>query len=115
MEERDPLTGEIIGAAIEVHRELGPGLLESVYQLCLEHELRLRGIDHKPQELLPIVYKGLELDVDLRMDLFFPERLVIELKSRRETAPDPRSSAAHLPPALQGASRLAHQFLRLHP
>ena len=87
MEERDPLTGEIIGAAIEVHRELGPGLLESVYQLCLEHELRLRGIDHKPQELLPIVYKGLELDVDLRMDFFFPGRLVVELKAVEKLLP----------------------------
>src|SRR5579864_5169470 len=87
MEERDPLTGEIIGAAIEVHRELGPGLLESVYQLCLEHELRLRGIDHKPQEPLPIVYKGLELDVDLRMDFFFPGRLVVELKAVEKLLP----------------------------
>src|SRR5205085_6930799 len=59
MEERDPLTREVIGAAIEVHREIGPGLLESVYQLCLEHELKLRKIEHLPQEPLPIVYKGL--------------------------------------------------------
>jgi GxxExxY protein len=87
MEERDPLTQEIIGAAIEVHRELGPGLLESVYQLCLEHELRLRNIDHKPQEPLPINYKGLELDVDLRMDLFFPGRLVVELKAVEKFLP----------------------------
>ncbi len=87
MEERDPLTGEIIGAAIEVHRELGPGLLESVYQLCLEHELRLRGIDHKPQEPLPIIYKGLKLDVDLRMDLFFPGQLVVELKAVEKLLP----------------------------
>jgi GxxExxY protein len=87
MEERDPLAGEIIGAAIEVHRELGPGLLESVYQLCLEHELRLRGIDHKSQESLPIVYKGLKLDVDLRMDLFLPGRLVVELKAVEKLLP----------------------------
>ncbi len=87
MEERDPLTREIIGAAMEVHREIGPGLLESVYQLCLEHELRLRGIAHKPQEPLPIVYKGLKLDVDLRMDLFFPGRLVVELKAVEKLLP----------------------------
>lgn len=72
MDERDDsLTREIIGAAIEVHREIGPGLLESVYQLCLEHELCLRGVEHKPQQPLPIGYKGLTLDVDLRMDFFF--------------------------------------------
>ncbi len=87
MDERDPLTHEVIGAAIEVHRELGPGLLESVYQACMEHELRLRGIDHKPQEPLPIVYKGLKLDVDLRMDLFFPRRLVVELKAVEKLLP----------------------------
>ena len=87
MEARDPLTREVIGAAIEVHRELGPGLLESVYQLCLEHELRLRGIEHQPQAPLPIVYKGLHLDVDLRMDVFFPGLLVVELKAVEKLMP----------------------------
>lgn len=87
MDERDPLTHEVIGAAMEVHRELGPGLLESVYQLCLEHELRLRGIDHKPQEPLAVVYKGLKLDADLRMDLFFPGQLVVELKAVEKLLP----------------------------
>jgi GxxExxY protein len=87
MEERDPFTREIIGAAIEVHRELGPGLLESVYQVCMEHELRLRKIEHRAQEPLPITYKGLQLDVDLRMDLFFPARLVLELKTVERLLP----------------------------
>jgi GxxExxY protein len=87
MEEKDPLTREVIGAAIEVHRELGPGLLESVYQLCLQHELQLRGIAHEPQKLLPIMYKGLELDVDLRMDIVFPGRLVVELKAVEKLLP----------------------------
>jgi GxxExxY protein len=87
VEERDPLTREVIGAAIEVHRELGPGLLESVYQLCMEHELGLRGIDYKAQEPLPIVYKGLKLDVDLRMDLIFSGRLVVELKAVEKLHP----------------------------
>ena len=53
MDERDPLTREVIGAAIEEYRELGPGLLESVYQRCLEHELQLRGIDHQPSYRCP--------------------------------------------------------------
>jgi GxxExxY protein len=87
MEEKDPLTREVIGAAIEVHKELGPGLLESVYQHCMEHELKLRRIDFQPQLPLPIVYKGLELDVDLRLDLFFPGRLVVELKAVEKLLP----------------------------
>jgi GxxExxY protein len=87
MEERDPLTHAIIGAAIDVHRELGPGLLESVYQLCMEHELKLRGIECLAQEPLPIIYKGLALDVDLRMDFFFPARLVVELKAVEKLHP----------------------------
>ena len=56
-EERDPLTHEVIGASIEVHREMGPGLLESVYQKCLEQELRLRGVSFEPQARMPLVYK----------------------------------------------------------
>ena len=87
MEERDPLTREVIGAAIEVHREMGPGLLESVYQLCLEHELKLRGIEHQSQQPLPVVYKDLHLDVDLRMDIYFPGRLVVELKAVEKLLP----------------------------
>ncbi len=81
MEERDPLTQAVIGAAIEVHREMGPGLLESVYQACLEHELRLRGIPYERQVRLPIVYKGAVVADDLVMDVYFLGRLVVELKA----------------------------------
>jgi GxxExxY protein len=87
MDERDSFTHEIIGAAIEVHRALGPGLLESIYQRCMEHELRLRGIECKPQEPLPITYKGLYLEADLRMDLYFPDKLVVELKAVERILP----------------------------
>src|SRR5262245_26970736 len=87
MNERDPLTAEVIGAAIEVHRILGPGLLESVSQICMEQELTLRGLAHQPQLPLPVVYKGMSLDVDLRMDLFFPGRLVVELKAVEKLLP----------------------------
>ena len=87
MNEQDSLTREVIGAAIDVHREIGPGLLESVYQACMEHELALRGIEHKPQAPLPVVYKGLHLDVDLRMDIYFPGRLVVELKAVEKLLP----------------------------
>src|SRR5690242_2720058 len=81
MEDKDPLTGAVIGAAIEVHREMGPGLLESVYQRCMEHELRLRGLTFDPQARLPLVYKGVTLGDDLIMDIYFPDRLVVELKA----------------------------------
>lgn len=82
MDERDPLTEAVIGAGIEVHRELGPGLLESVYQKCLVHELRLRQIDCQPCARLPIRYKGEIIDEDdLVMDIYFPNRLVVELKA----------------------------------
>jgi GxxExxY protein len=83
----DNLTGEVIGAAIEVHRELGPGLLESIYQVCLEHELTLRGVEFQPRQPLPVTYKGLKLDVNLRLDIFFPNRLVVELKAVERILP----------------------------
>lgn len=80
-DERDPLTSQVIAAAIEVHRELGPGLLESVYQKCLARELRSRGIECHPQHRLPLVYKGTTIDDEFVMDFFFPGRLVVELKA----------------------------------
>ena len=87
MEERDPLTHEVIGAAIEVHRELGPGLLESVYEVCLSCELGLRGIVHQRQVPLPVVYKGHPLDADFRIDILIPGKLVIELKAVEKLIP----------------------------
>ena len=81
MNERDPLTERVIGAAIEVHRTLGPGLLESVYEKCLCHELKLCGVDHQNQVQLPVVYKGTPLDCHFFMDVVLPGRLVIELKT----------------------------------
>src|SRR5947209_16045071 len=87
MEERDPLTQAVIGAAIEVHRVLGLGLLESVYQKCLERELLGLGFGFEPQARLPIVYKGELLDDDLLMDLFFPGKLVVELKAVEKLLP----------------------------
>ena len=81
MTEKDPLTHAVIGAAIEVHRELGPGLLESVYEECLCTEMTLRGLDFGRQVRLPVVYKGRVIDLDFRLDIYFPGRLVIELKA----------------------------------
>ncbi len=88
MVERDQLTHEVIGAAIEVHRELGPGLLESVYQKCLEIELKLRGLEFHAQARVPLIYKGIPLEGDdLKMDFYFPSRLVLELKAVEKLLP----------------------------
>jgi GxxExxY protein len=81
MENKDPLTHQIIGMAMEVHRELGPGLLESAYEACLCHELWLAGISFQKQRDMPVVYKGLELDCGYRLDILLPGRLVVELKT----------------------------------
>ena len=76
--DRDPRTGPIIGAAIEVHRHLGPGLLESAYEEWLCHELYLRGIGCRRQVDLPVEYKGLKLDCGYRLDLIVNEEVVVE-------------------------------------
>ena len=75
------LTGEVIGAAIEVHKILGPGLLESAYEECLSHELNLRNIKFDRQKELPVEYKGFKIDCNYRMDLLIENQLVLELKA----------------------------------
>ena len=75
------LTGKVIGAAIEVHSALGPGLLESVYEECLCHEFGLQRISYKRQQELPVAYKGAKLDCGYRLDIVVAEKLIIELKS----------------------------------
>ena len=79
--EIDDLTGAVIGCAIEVHRSLGPGLLESTYQQCLAHELSLAGISFKLECPMPVAYKGIKLDCGYRIDCLVDERLVLELKA----------------------------------
>ena len=74
-------TEAIIGAAIEVHRHLGPGLLESTYEECLCEELSLRKITFKRQVALPVVYKGKKLDAGYRIDLLVNDEVVVELKA----------------------------------
>ncbi len=71
----------IIGAAIEVHRVLGPGLLESAYEECLAKELELRGLAFERQKALPIVYKDVKLDCGYRIDLLVENQIIVELKS----------------------------------
>jgi len=81
------LTGEVIGAAIEVHKALGPGLLESSYEECLCHELYLRKVSLKRQVPLPIEYKGVQLDCGYRLDIVVAEQLILELKACQELLP----------------------------
>ena len=81
------LTAEVIGAAIEVHKALGPGLLESAYEECLCHELKLRGIQFERQVDLPIEYKGTKLDCAYRMDIVADDQLIVELKSCEKLQP----------------------------
>ena len=79
--EEETLAHAVVGAALEVHRALGPGLLESAYETCLDHELAVRGIPFQRQLLAPIHYKGLELDCGYRLDFLIGERVVVELKA----------------------------------
>ena len=79
--EFDELSNRVIGCAIEVHRNLGPGLLESTYEQCLAHELKTAGIPFKLQHPLPVEYKDLKLDCGYRIDLLVDNSLIIELKS----------------------------------
>ena len=73
------ITYEIIGCAIEVHKHLGPGLLESVYEKCFRKELALRSLEHKTQQWVPIEYKGLLLEAELRLDIIVEDLLLVEL------------------------------------
>jgi len=77
----EELTEVIIAAAIEVHREMGPGLLESTYRQCLCRELSLRGVEFQCEVELPIIYKGMNLSAGYRIDILVADRVVIELKS----------------------------------
>lgn len=76
----ETLTEQVIGAAMEVHRALGPGLLESVYEECLCHELHLLGLRFQRQVIVPVVYKGVSLDCGYRLDLIVEDTVVLELK-----------------------------------
>jgi GxxExxY protein len=81
------LSSKIIGAAIEVHKKLGPGLLESVYEECVCHELSLRGISFERQKPLPVVYKGKKLDCGYRLDIVIEKAIIVEMKSCEKIEP----------------------------
>jgi GxxExxY protein len=83
----DDLTYRIIGCAIEVHKLLGPGLLESVYEKCLIYELQLNGLRCRAQQRVPIHYKGTDLEADLRYDVLVEDLIIVELKAAEGILP----------------------------
>jgi len=85
--EKDPRTAAVIGAAIEVHRQLGPGLLESAYEQCLCHELHLRDLPFQCQVDLPVSYKGLKLDCGYKIDVIVNDEVIVELKAVERILP----------------------------
>ena len=85
--ESNDLTEKIIGCAIKVHRVLGPGLLESAYEVCLVHELRKAGLKADRQLALPVIYEGLRLDADYFIDIMVEDIVVLELKSVEHLLP----------------------------
>ena len=83
----DDIAAVIVDAALKIHKTLGPGLLESVYQATLEFELRRRGLNVVQQLALPVYYEGIKLDVGFRIDLLVEDRVVVEIKSMEAIAP----------------------------
>jgi len=79
--DENAITGNIIKAAIEVHKHLGPGLLESAYEECLCHELHLMGLSFEKQRDLPVEYKGIKLDCGYRLDLVIENKVIVEIKA----------------------------------
>lgn len=82
--DRDRLTQKVIGCAIDVHRYLGPRLLESTYEKCLAQELMLAGVKFEVQVPMPVKYKGMRLDCGYRVDLLVDDRLIVELKAAEQ-------------------------------
>ncbi|RRR69923.1 MAG: GxxExxY protein [Candidatus Viridilinea halotolerans] len=85
--ELNQISGQIVDAAIKVHTALGPGLLESAYEVCLAHELRKRGLKVHTQVLLPVVYDGVEIDAGYRLDLLVEDAVIVELKAVTKVLP----------------------------
>jgi len=99
--QKDPRTAPIIGATIEVHRHLGPGLLESAYEEGLCHELHLRGLSFRRQVDLPVAYKGVQLACGYKIDVIVQEEVVLRTEDRRETPASARRAASHLPETIR--------------
>ena len=120
------LTEKIIGAAIEVHKALGPGLLESAYEECLAHELSLANISFERQLPLPVIYKSLSLDCGYRLDFLVEKKVVLELKAIERLQPIHQAQLLtylklggwpigllinfNMPVLRQGIKRMVHNF-----
>jgi GxxExxY protein len=85
--ELNEITGKIIECAIKVHKVLGPGLLESTYEVCLAHELKKAGLKVETQVFLPVVYDGIELDAGYRIDIIVEDKVIVELKTVESILP----------------------------
>lgn len=94
--ELNKITEKIIGAAIIVHRELGPGLLESAYEACLAYELAEHGLAVERQKPLPLVYRDMKLDCGYRLDILAEEKVIVELKAIERFGADPPGSASFI-------------------
>ncbi len=81
------ISSKIIGACIEVHKQLGPGLLESAYEICLAHELKMMDLDVKQQIALPVIYKKIKLNAGYRNDMIIENKVIVEIKSVDDLAP----------------------------
>jgi GxxExxY protein len=127
----DEITHRTIGAAIEVHKALGPGLLESVYEQCLCHEFDLRRIPYERQLQFPVVYKGINVDCGYRLDVLVENQVVIEIKAVDELLPVHKAQLLtymklggwkagllinfNVPILIQGVHRLVNHLEEPHP
>jgi GxxExxY protein len=102
----DILSRDIIAAAIEVHRELGPGLLESSYEECLCHELKTRSISYEPQKSLPVSYKEIRLDCGYRLDVVVDNLVIVEIKAVESMYANSYSVIANLSKVSQSQARI---------
>jgi GxxExxY protein len=106
------VTHSIIGAAMEVHRLLGPGLLESAYEECLCHELHVRGIAFERQKPIPVLYKSVKLESGYRLDLLVGGEVIVELKAIDALGPHSRGDHAYLSSLVWTSCRADYQFQR---
>ena len=104
----------IVGCAIEVHKELGPGLLESIYQKCLLKELELKGFEVDEQIIIPVSYKGDSLDCDLRLDILVEDLVIVELKSVETMLPIYKAQLLTYMKLLKKPKGLLINFIKLN-
>jgi GxxExxY protein len=103
---------EVVDAAFRVHGRLGPGLLESVYESVLAHELNRRGLQTTSQQPIPVVYEGVQLDTGFRADLIVNDKVIIEIKSIESLAPVHKKQLLTYPPSSRQTTRPTHQLQR---